>query len=221
MEKEQNRWLKNRLVGLGIKQKDFMQKLGIQDQHFKWLEQKPKVSPKSLAIMADILKVDQNRLGLFWDNEITAQELFAGNTGTPNNYVSIKIFDVMACCGTGIEALQENIIGTWDIPLAKFRDFTTANPANAYMFQVSGDSMQPTLNSGDWAVADISQNFISSDGLYLIRTAAGLSVKRILAGLNDISIISDNTNYPNFSANVGEIQILGRIIYTLNAHKIG
>lgn len=141
---------------------------------------------------------------------------------TPSaNSVSIKIVDVVACCGSGIEALTENIIGTWDIPLAKFRDFSTAKPENVYMFQVAGDSMIPTLNSGDWAVADLSQNFISADGLYLIRTASGLSVKRILSGLNDISIISDNTNYPNFTANVGEIQILGRVIYILNAHKIG
>ena len=89
------------------------------------------------------------------------------------------------------------------------------------MFQVDGDSMTPTVNTGDWAIADMSQNFISSDGLYLIRTASGLMVKRIQSGLNNIIIRSDNPAYGELTANVGEISVLGRVIYILNAQKVG
>jgi phage repressor protein C with HTH and peptisase S24 domain len=89
------------------------------------------------------------------------------------------------------------------------------------MLQVEGDSMTPTLNSGDWALADTSQNYISSDGLYLIRMASGLAVKRIQSGLNDITIKSDNPAYKDITAAVGEVSILGKVIYTLNAKKYG
>lgn len=156
---------------------------------------------------------------LFDDNSVILPQSLV-QTSSPDS-VSIKIFDVVACCGTGIEALHENIIGTWDIPLVKFRDFSTAKPENVFMFQVDGDSMTPTLNTGDWAVADMSQNYISSDGLYLIRTASGLMVKRIQSGLNNIIIRSDNPAYGELTANVGEISVLGRVIYILNAQKVG
>lgn len=219
---ENERWIKNRLLLLGIKQKDFMQALEIQEQHFKWLERKPKISFSNIAKIAELLKCDTQKLLRFWNNEITEDELWSNAiVEKQEDSVSIKIIDAVACCGTGIEALHENIIGTWDIPLQKYRDFSTAKPENVFMFQVDGDSMTPTLNTGDWAVADMSQNYISSDGLYLIRTASGLMVKRIQSGLNNIIIRSDNPAYGELTANVGEISVLGRVIYILNAQKVG
>ena len=169
-----------------------------------------------------MLKCDTQKLLRFWNNEIPEDELWSNTViEKKEDSVSIKIIDAVACCGTGIEALHENVVGTWDIPLQKYRDFSTAKPENVYMLQVEGDSMTPTLNSGDWALADTSQNFISSDGLYLIRMASGLAVKRIQSGLNDITIKSDNPAYGEINANVGEISVLGRVIYILNAQKVG
>ena len=169
-------------------------------------------------VIKDFCKIFNVSVDVLYDDNsvITANQL----KSIPNS-VSIKIIDAVACCGTGIEALHENVVGTWDIPLQKYRDFATAKPENVYMLQVEGDSMTPTLNSGDWALADTSQNFISSDGLYLIRMASGLAVKRIQSGLNDITIKSDNPAYKDITASVGEVAILGKIIYTLNAKKFG
>lgn len=173
----------------------------------------PERLPEDARIqIANILGVDEQ--------ELTDLPKSLLSKSSPNS-VSIKIIDAVACCGTGIEALHENIVGTWDIPLQKFRDFSTAKPENVYMLQVEGDSMTPTLNSGDWALADTSQNYISSDGLYLIRMASGLAVKRIQSGLNDITIKSDNPAYKDITASVGEVAIIGKIIYTLNAKKFG
>jgi SOS-response transcriptional repressor LexA len=173
----------------------------------------PERLPEDARIqIANILGVDEQELTDFPKSLLSKS--------SPNS-VSIKIIDAVACCGTGIEALQENIVGTWDIPLQKYRDFSTAKPENVYMLQVEGDSMTPTLNSGDWALADTSQNYISSDGLYLIRMASGLAVKRIQSGLNDITIKSDNPAYRDITAAVGEVAIIGKVIYTLNAKKFG
>ena len=219
---ENERVIKNRLSLLDIKQKDFMHAIGIQEQHFKWLENKPRLNFTQIVKIAELLKCDTQKLLRFWNNEIPEDELWSNTViEKKEDSVSIKIIDAVACCGTGIEALHENVVGTWDIPLQKYRDFSTAKPENVYMLQVEGDSMTPTLNSGDWALADTSQNFISSDGLYLIRMASGLAVKRIQSGLNDITIKSDNPAYGEINANVGEIAVLGRVIYILNAQKVG
>jgi SOS-response transcriptional repressor LexA len=49
--------------------------------------------------------------------------------------------------------------------------------------------------------------------------ASGIAVKRIQSGLNDITIKSDNPVYKDITATIGEVAILGKIIYTLNAKK--
>lgn len=191
-----------------MSQKELSQKSGLSQSYIAMLEKGERnLNYKTMQQLAQALNINP-------------QDLISDNPVNPDS-VSIKIIDAVACCGTGIEALQENIIGTWDIPLQKYRDFSTAKPENVFMLQVEGDSMTPTLNSGDWALADTSQNYISSDGLYLIRMASGLAVKRIQSGLNDITIKSDNPAYKDITASVGEVAIIGKVIYTLNAKKFG
>ena len=191
-----------------MSQKELSQKSGLSQSYIAMIEKGERnLNYKTMQQLARALNVKPE--------DIVSQ------TQVLVNSASIKIIDAVACCGTGIEALQEKVIGTWDIPLQKFRDFTTASPENVYMLQVEGDSMTPTINSGDWALADLSQNFISSDGLYLIRMASGLAVKRIQSGLNDITIKSDNPAYKDITASVGEVAIIGKVIYTLNAKKFG
>ena len=191
-----------------MSQKELSQKSGLSQSYIAMIEKGERnLNYKTMQQLANALNIKPEDI-------ISQTQVLA-------NSASIKIIDAVACCGNGIEALQENTIGTWDIPLQKFRDFTTAKPENVYMLQVEGDSMTPTINSGDWALADLSQNFISSDGLYLIRMASGLAVKRIQSGLNDITIKSDNPAYKDITATIGEIAIIGKIIYTLNAKKYG
>lgn len=191
-----------------MSQKELSQKSGLSQSYIAMLEKGERnLNYKTMQQLAQALNINP-------------QDLISNNPINPDS-VSIKIIEAIACCGNGIEALQENVIGTWDIPLKKYRDFATSKPEHVYMLQVEGDSMTPTLNSGDWALADTSQNFISADGLYLIRMASGLAVKRIQSGLSDITIKSDNPAYKDITASVGEVTILGKIIYTLNAKKFG
>lgn len=132
----------------------------------------------------------------------------------------IDIIDATACCGDGIENLPEKVCGHWKLPVSEFKSITSGNPNNIKMLRVQGDSMQPTINEGDWVWVDTSNNFIGSDGLYMIRMATGLAVKRLQSGLNDVVIKSDNTSYSDITASVGEIQIVGKVVYILNGRRV-
>lgn len=134
--------------------------------------------------------------------------------------VIIEMIDATACCGDGVEALSEKVCGHWKLPTAEFNSITTGNPNNIKMLRVQGDSMQPTINDGDWVWVDISNNFISSDGMYLIRMATGLAVKRLQSGLSNIVIKSDNPTYSDITADIGEINIIGKVVYILNGRRV-
>lgn len=78
---------------------------------------------------------------------------------------------------------------------------------------VSGDSMEPTLNNEDIVFLDTTKKEISKDGIYAFTNSNGLFIKRIQKRVDgDIDIISDNKEYPIQIANPQEINIIGKTI---------
>lgn len=211
-------------VQLG-KNPSYLQKF-IKEKYPKRLEEEFR---KKLAI---VLNIDEQELT---DRPLSSPLLPAHMTGIQavadsitglfkkKDSVSIAILDVTACCGSGIDNFEENIIGQWNMPLMEYRTIsTTSNPDNVKMIRARGDSMAPTLKDGDWVLADMSFRSTDSDGLYLIRSSTGLAIKRLQGSIpGHICIISDNPKYPPQTWESGEIQILGKIIYTLSAEKVG
>lgn len=143
-----------------------------------------------------------------------------GSFFTKPDEAVIDMIDATACCGDGIDNLPEKVCGHWKLPLIDFKSITSGNPDNIKMLRVQGDSMQPTINEGDFVWVDVSNNFASSDGIYLIRMSTGLAVKRLQAGLNDITIKSDNTSYSDITADVGKVQIIGKVVHILNSRRV-
>lgn len=144
------------------------------------------------------------------------------NVPITENIVSIDIVDAVACCGCGIDNLEENVIGSWNLPLQEFKDITFTTPDNVKMLKVKGDSMETTLKDGDWVLVDISVKHPNSDGLFLLMLSTGISVKRLQGTISDEIIIkSDNPKYNDFNQKLVDIIILGKVIYTLTAEKVG
>lgn len=135
------------------------------------------------------------------------------------NEVSIDIISATPCCGDGNDCTEETI-GKWVMPVQDFKRLTQTSPDRVKQMQVSGDSMQPTIYDGDFILADTSHNVFDVDGIYLIRMISGLAVKRLQAGLNAISIISDNPNYKPIEASIGEVKIIGKVIKILNVRSV-
>lgn len=191
---------------------------------------------KERKILAQILEVPEqeltdidlstNSLPLHFDGTSVlakgAKKIINSLRQKNGGIISIDIMDATACCGSGIENLSENIVGKWLMPLVDFRQITMSSSENIKMIKVKGDSMEPTLKDGDWVLVDISRTIPDSDGLFLLRLAGGLAVKRVQCGLgSDISVLSDNRKYPPLPATLEEIPVVGRVIYTLTAEKVG
>ncbi len=192
----------------------------------------PEEQRKKLSIILDVPEQELTDLDLSAMPLPTSFEGAAGIAQTIGNFfsniknkketIAVDMLDTTACCGNGIENFAENVNGKWLMPLADFRQITMTAPDNIKLLKVRGDSMEPTLKEGDWVLVDITHVAPDSDGMFLLRMSTGLAVKRLQGGITqDVIVKSDNPKYDNITANIGEIRILGKVIYTLKADKVG
>ncbi len=141
---------------------------------------------------------------------------------TSKDEVAIDILNVSACCGSGEDVIDEDVLGRFVVPNDHFRSISlTSSPKNVKMIRAVGDSMSPTINDEDWCLVDLSLNSLVSDGIYLIRSKSGVAIKRLQRGYDDdVFIKSDNPCYDTANKSLTDIDILGRIIYIMNGRKV-
>jgi hypothetical protein len=79
---------------------------------------------------------------------------------------------------------------------------------------VTGESMEPTLNDNDIIFVNTKNKFYSKDGIYAIYTQEnGLLVKRVQKRLDgNFDIISDNEIFVNQVINKDDLTIYGKVI---------
>lgn len=135
--------------------------------------------------------------------------------------VGVEMLDVSACCGAGVDNISENVVGLWQMPLIDFKSISLSAPEHIKIVRAVGDSMQPTINDGDFVFVDISNQSMGSDGIYVLFSETGLSIKRLQNDYNgNVAIISDNKLYNVRPIPLNEIKILGRVINIINLRKI-
>uniref|UniRef100_UPI0035CA80C6 S24 family peptidase n=1 Tax=uncultured Sphingomonas sp. TaxID=158754 RepID=UPI0035CA80C6 len=78
-----------------------------------------------------------------------------------------------------------------------------------------GDSMEPTLRTGDHILVDINERALSRiNGIYWIDFDGSHGIKRLRpAGKGRIMVISDNPVAPDFEVASAELRIQGRVIW--------
>jgi len=90
------------------------------------------------------------------------------------------------------------------------------DPKRMSLIRVSGDSMEPTLFSGDIVLVDHNRNYIDPQGgIYAIVIDDMVMIKRLQPDhiSKKILVISDNNKYRAIEANSDELIIQGKIIW--------
>ena len=141
---------------------------------------------------------------------------------TSKDEVAIDILNVSACCGSGEEVNNEDVVGRLVMSNVDFRSMSlTSSPKNVKMIKAVGDSMSPTINDGDWCFVDVSLNSAISDGVYLIKIKSGIAIKRLQLGFTDNVVVkSDNPCYDPENVNLTDVNVVGKVIYVLNGRKV-
>ena len=90
------------------------------------------------------------------------------------------------------------------------------NIKNIEAINVTGDSMEPTLNNGNIIFIDKTKKDVSKDGIYAFVNENGLFVKRMQRRIDgSLDIISDNKEYPIQIAQKTDINILGKVVSSI------
>ncbi len=92
------------------------------------------------------------------------------------------------------------------------------NPSAMRLFNLDGDSMEPTLLSGDMVMIDESQRSVRTGRIYLVRINDELMLKRLETRPDCILLRSDNPAYSPIEVRkedeATDIEIFGRMVWS-------
>lgn len=115
----------------------------------------------------------------------------------------------------GESFVGHKVVSEWVFPLTFLRHELRMQPGEILVLEVIGDSMSPTLESGDRVVVDTTYSRPTPDGIYVIEEGDGPMVKRLQlvrrTNPPEIRIISDNKNHESYTLRLEDIRIVGRV----------
>jgi phage repressor protein C with HTH and peptisase S24 domain len=134
-----------------------------------------------------------------------------------DDMVAVPRLSVEASAGPGRHVGSELSIGTFRFDRAWLRPLTSARPEQLSIISVAGDSMSPTLASGDDVLVDGSDaGRRVRDGIYVLRRDDTLMIKRLALSpaAGTVTISSDNPAYPTWpDCRISSINLIGRVIW--------
>lgn len=172
--------------------------------------------------LAKLLNVDDTEL---MDDEIIASKapgLSDGKLDIISDIIkssnsdenSLEVIDILSPQLSGTDFLH-NTIGKQYLSRNILEDITSADSQNIKIVKVTGDSMKPSINPGDYVWLDTSYTTPETDGLYLFSSGRDISIKRVQISPLDCSaeISGDNPQYKIYKAqNYKELKVLGKVI---------
>ncbi|WP_158240709.1 S24 family peptidase [Telmatospirillum siberiense] len=111
----------------------------------------------------------------------------------------------------------DDVKAVWNLPSDYVRHELRVSPRDSRIIEVKGDSMSPTLESGDRVMIDTLDRTPSPGGLFALWDGLGVIVKRLEHVLNSdpplIRIKSDNPRHDQYERVMDEINIIGRVVW--------
>ena len=133
-----------------------------------------------------------------------------------DEYALVPDYDIRASAGDGAIFDSENILDSLAFRRQWLRLVTNAPLDQMAVIQAHGDSMEPTIRSGDHLLVDRTDTNPRREGIYVIAWSGAVNVKRITVdyAARSLTISSDNTVHPtNQGVSPDDLAVLGRVIW--------
>jgi len=107
------------------------------------------------------------------------------------------------------------VLSEWTFPPAFLRHELRVQPGGIMILEVVGDSMSPSLQSGDRVIIDTAHARPVPDGIYVIDEGDGPMVKRLQlirrSAPAEVRVISDNQHHEPYTLRLEDVRIIGRV----------
>jgi len=111
--------------------------------------------------------------------------------------------------------IGHKVTAEWVFPSTFLRHELHVHPNGIMVLEVVGDSMSPTLESGDRVIIDTRHARPTPDGVYVIDEGDGPMVKRLQlirrSEPAEIRVISDNPHHEAYTLRLDDVRIIGRV----------
>ena len=206
------------MAGKGLSQAELARMIGVkQPSIFKILSGQT-LNPKNILEIATALNVDPHWLKTGEGDPDPSYRIVEVREPQKPNTVRIDILDVEASAGNGayLSPTEQGLLSQ-EFDLTFFRQqFGRADAKYLKLITVKGDSMAPTLESGDLLYVDISENYFAADGLYVFTFDGQTFIKRLQKVGKEMLVISDNPTYKEWTfTQDDDVFIHGRVIFSM------
>lgn len=196
----------------------FSKQVGVSQQAISKIVRGETLNPKNILEIATALNVDPHWLKTGEGDPDPSYRIVEVSEPQNPNTVRVDILDVEASAGNGayLSPTEQGLLSQ-EFNLTFFRQqFGRADAKYLKLITVKGDSMAPTLESGDLLYVDISENYFAADGLYVFTFDGQTFVKRLQKVGKEMLVISDNPTYKEWTfTQDDDVFIHGRVIFSM------
>jgi len=132
------------------------------------------------------------------------------------NFERVPVFDLRANARRDPFADLDAAVSFSMFRTLWLRNLTPTPFSQLAVVQMSGDSMEPTLNNGDHALVDTAQLNLKREGIYVLRLDDTMMIRRVTVhpATRRVTIASDNSRYkPYEDLDPEALEALGRVIW--------
>lgn len=138
-------------------------------------------------------------------------------TASLDDFVMVARHEIAAAAGHGGVVTDESIVDHLAFKREWIKQTLGLDPAHLALIDARGDSMSPTIESGDLLLLDTRPEKAKHEGVYVINLNGALLVKRLRIRLTGvIEVLSDNAQYGKESisgAQMEQLIIVGRVVW--------
>ena len=212
-----SQWVKQARLAAGMNQEQLAAELGTSKANVSAWEH-----GRHNPSLGDVLKISVcTRIAV--PDDVKSQIIAASRISEQDSGVMVAVLDNAAEMGAGAEALENDVIAKRLNLTDAFVSRLGVDPKRLRFIGAYGDSMQPTIGSGDVLLVDTGVNQVTIDGVYVLRTHGRLFVKRVRQRLSgEFEVSSDNPNHDTVDVLNGgfEVEVIGRVIYVWHGNPL-
>lgn len=205
--------LKQAIAQKGVSYAELSRLTGISEDSINKYAQGAVDQPRgtTMDVLAKALSVTKYWL-LFGQEQAASSIEPAGS----RHVLNIPTFGFKAGMGGGAVILDERPQDFWPVPKIYLRHIRLET-ADLAAIAVEGDSMSPTLESGDQILINQNDKNPARGGIFAIHDSDTLVVKRVekIPGSDPalLKLISDNPNHGAYEVLADTTQIIGRVVW--------